>query len=217
MDSNSKIKPLWIAIGCVLIVIMWFFLGILLPQFIVGDNIGERGQFGDMFGAVNSLFSGFALIGVVFAIILQQRELRSQHKEFVKQTESQQKLLRAQLLRDRFQMYWTMYKPTTKEDFADFEFYVDDYMGRERYEHDYKGKRERIAWYIFMSQLYEYLAFTHSLKRLGLKDPLGDEWVDLWIRDNIKRKEFLDVHEEYGEYYPVFAKHVEEIKMATKS
>jgi hypothetical protein len=34
-----------------------------------------RGTFGDQFGAVNALFSGLALVGVVIALILQQREL----------------------------------------------------------------------------------------------------------------------------------------------
>ena len=40
-----------------------------------------RGTFGDMFGAVNSLFSGLAFLGVVYAIILQKAELSLQRKE----------------------------------------------------------------------------------------------------------------------------------------
>jgi len=35
----------------------------------------ERGIFGDMFGAVNSVFSGLAFIGVVYAIFLQRYEV----------------------------------------------------------------------------------------------------------------------------------------------
>ena len=41
----------------------------------------ERGTFGDMFGAVNSLFSGLALAGVIYAIILQRQELALQRQE----------------------------------------------------------------------------------------------------------------------------------------
>src|SRR5688572_19500767 len=40
-----------------------------------------RGTFGDMFGAVNSLFSGLALAGVIYAIILQRQELALQRQE----------------------------------------------------------------------------------------------------------------------------------------
>jgi hypothetical protein len=41
----------------------------------------EPGTFGDMFGAVNALFSGLALAGVVCAILLQREELRLQREE----------------------------------------------------------------------------------------------------------------------------------------
>jgi len=40
-----------------------------------------RSGFGDMFGAVNSLFSGLALAGVVYAILLQRQELALQRQE----------------------------------------------------------------------------------------------------------------------------------------
>lgn len=40
-----------------------------------------RGQFGDSFGAVNALFSAFAFAGVIYAIIIQQRELSLQVEE----------------------------------------------------------------------------------------------------------------------------------------
>jgi len=41
----------------------------------------QRGTFGDMFGAVNALFSGFAFLGVVVAILLQRKELELQRQE----------------------------------------------------------------------------------------------------------------------------------------
>lgn len=40
-----------------------------------------RGTFGDMFGAVNSLFSGLALAGIIITILLQRQELALQRKE----------------------------------------------------------------------------------------------------------------------------------------
>ena len=41
----------------------------------------ERGTFGDMFGAVNALFSGLAFAGIVYTILLQRRELELQREE----------------------------------------------------------------------------------------------------------------------------------------
>ncbi|RUU25220.1 putative phage abortive infection protein [Mesorhizobium sp. M6A.T.Ce.TU.016.01.1.1] len=40
-----------------------------------------RGLFGDMFGAVNSVFSGFAFVGVIYAIFLQRHEISIAKKE----------------------------------------------------------------------------------------------------------------------------------------
>ncbi len=51
----------------------------------------DRGQFGDMFGAVNSLFSGLAFAGVLIAIYMQNLELGLQRKELKLAREAQQK------------------------------------------------------------------------------------------------------------------------------
>ncbi len=40
------------------------------------DNFAARGQFGDKFGAVNSLFSGFAFAGIIITLLLQRRDLK---------------------------------------------------------------------------------------------------------------------------------------------
>ena len=45
------------------------------------DKWEKRGQFGDMFGAVNALFSGLAFTGVIIAILIQRDELSLQRKE----------------------------------------------------------------------------------------------------------------------------------------
>ena len=46
-----------------------------------------RGQFGDSFGAVNALFAGLAFAGVIYAIILQKKELELQRDELGLQRE----------------------------------------------------------------------------------------------------------------------------------
>lgn len=40
-----------------------------------------RGTFGDMFGAINALFSGLAFAGVIYAIMLQRMELSYQRED----------------------------------------------------------------------------------------------------------------------------------------
>lgn len=44
-------------------------------------GMDERGTFGDMFGAVNSLFSGLAFAAIIYTIALQRDELSLQRKE----------------------------------------------------------------------------------------------------------------------------------------
>jgi len=51
-----------------------------LSGFILYDS-PDRGTYGDMFGAVNSLFSGLAFAGLIFTIYLQKNELGLQRKE----------------------------------------------------------------------------------------------------------------------------------------
>lgn len=52
-----------------------FAVRIFLPEW------AESGQFGDMFGGLNALFSGLAFLGVIYAIFLQREELGLQRKE----------------------------------------------------------------------------------------------------------------------------------------
>lgn len=69
-------------------ILIQLFLAVVLLQlliaisvFITFDNFGERGAFGDMFGGANSLFSGLAFAGVIYAIFLQSRQITLQQEE----------------------------------------------------------------------------------------------------------------------------------------
>ena len=57
------------------VVLMWAATGVWLY------GMPDRGTFGDMFGAVNALFSGLAFVGVIYAILLQSQELALQRTE----------------------------------------------------------------------------------------------------------------------------------------
>lgn len=71
------------------VLILWALCWVLLSTFIEAPE--TRGQFGDMFGAVNALFSGLAFGGIIITILLQKKELRLQRKELkLQRTEMQE-------------------------------------------------------------------------------------------------------------------------------
>ena len=62
-------------------------------------DVQERGTFGDMFGAINALFSGLAFAGVIYAILLQRKELKLQRTELEltrRELEGQKEQMKAQ-------------------------------------------------------------------------------------------------------------------------
>ena len=80
----------WIAISIVVVasvLIAWLMSwDFITRQF---GNPTRPGEFGDMFGAVNALFSGLAFAGVIVAILMQQAELSLQRQELRLQREEQ--------------------------------------------------------------------------------------------------------------------------------
>ncbi|MFN7117132.1 MAG: hypothetical protein ACK4TA_10065 [Saprospiraceae bacterium] len=59
---------------------VWFIP--LIKSIFFPGNETSFGEIGDMFGAVNAVFSGLAFAGVVIAIIIQEDELKQTRKEF---------------------------------------------------------------------------------------------------------------------------------------
>lgn len=59
----------------------WYYVDSNFPTGDGESYLQNRGVFGDKFGFINSLFSGLALGGIIYSIILQQRELSLQRKE----------------------------------------------------------------------------------------------------------------------------------------
>ncbi|WP_059052221.1 hypothetical protein [Paenibacillus senegalimassiliensis] len=66
------------------IFLAWALSAILIVLFIDEDF---RGAAGDMFGAVNALFSGFAFAGLIYTISVQRQELKEQKRAIEMQTE----------------------------------------------------------------------------------------------------------------------------------
>jgi len=74
-ESKSGLLILMILI----VVVIWILSSFLI---IFGlDNWSDRGTFGDLFGAVNALFSGLAFAGLIYTIVLQKQDLELQRKE----------------------------------------------------------------------------------------------------------------------------------------
>ena len=75
-DDSRKIRWLPYLIG---VIVLWVANTIFAIYYFPKPE--QIGQFGDMFGAVNALFAGLAFAGVIFAIILQKKELELQRQE----------------------------------------------------------------------------------------------------------------------------------------
>ena len=81
----------WVALFAVLsliIIAIWFALWGLITRGY--GNPDTPGNFGDMFGAANALFSGLAFAGVVVAIFMQRRELELQREEVTRSGNAQE-------------------------------------------------------------------------------------------------------------------------------
>jgi hypothetical protein len=87
-DRSSGTHRSWGGLGQLVAAICVAIFVVLLLQglygFLVFRWLGEmdtRGQFGDIFGGVNALFTGLAFAGVIYTIFLQRKELELQREE----------------------------------------------------------------------------------------------------------------------------------------
>ncbi|MDT0123893.1 hypothetical protein Q9R46_14625 [Paenibacillus sp. RRE4] len=76
-------KKKYIALIFLVIFGAWLFSWWAISTWI---NASYRGTFGDMFGAVNSLFSGLAFAGLIYTISVQREELKETRNSTVMQT-----------------------------------------------------------------------------------------------------------------------------------
>lgn len=123
----------------------------------------------------------------------------------------QNKLYFAQLLRDRFEMYWNACTPASDKQVESFKDYPEDWIVRDRYEQTYKNDDRMIRRFIVMANTYEYLSFTFSMRKIGIPDVLGEHWLDNWTAKLSKQQVFTDVHDQYRGYYPEFEAFVDEL------
>lgn len=60
---------------------IWYFTGQILTWLGAPSEQGARGQFGDMYGAINTLFSGLAFAFLIANTYMQSRQLKMQQME----------------------------------------------------------------------------------------------------------------------------------------
>jgi len=80
-QTKQDDKYKWLIIALVIVFLFWLASYPLATLII--SNWDDRGTFGDTFGAINALFSGFAFAGIVYTIILQKKELELQRLELI--------------------------------------------------------------------------------------------------------------------------------------
>ncbi|MCG6142741.1 hypothetical protein [Leptospira mtsangambouensis] len=73
-------KKIRISTIIIIIICLWLGSGVAIYYSFEKSLIG---QIGDMFGAINALFSGLALAGIIYTIYLQREELKLQRKELI--------------------------------------------------------------------------------------------------------------------------------------
>lgn len=78
-------KKRYIMLMFFIVVAMWATSWYLIPKWYNRAAL-EAGTFGDMFGAVNALFSGLAFAGLIYTISVQREELKEQRKAIGMQT-----------------------------------------------------------------------------------------------------------------------------------
>ena len=77
-----------------MVICIWLATPVVHHQ--IYSEIEHAGQLGDIFGSANALFSAFALIGVVYAILLQMKELELQRKELRETKNIHKEIMEAQ-------------------------------------------------------------------------------------------------------------------------
>ncbi len=77
--NKKKGKIIALRTLMIIIISVWLISGLLSWYFF--KNWSRSASFGDTFGAINSLFSGLALAGIIYTIYLQKTELSLQRKE----------------------------------------------------------------------------------------------------------------------------------------
>ncbi len=80
MEKDNSKNHLLIKL-ILMVVLIWGLSALLIMIFL--SEWSDRGTFGDLFGAVNALFSALAFAVLIYTIILQREEIKQNREEIV--------------------------------------------------------------------------------------------------------------------------------------
>jgi septal ring factor EnvC (AmiA/AmiB activator) len=93
MEKNVK-KVNFLIISIIIVLLIWSISGLTI--YLISDNWGDRGTIGDMFGAVNALFSGLAFAALLYTLQLQREEIKLNRTEIALNRNELSKSVKAQ-------------------------------------------------------------------------------------------------------------------------
>ena len=85
--KDGRIRP-WRSffVGAFIVLMLAIHFPHILPCFTTETKVIEMGPYGDIYGGLNTFFTGLALVGLLITIFLQNQEMRETRKEFEEQT-----------------------------------------------------------------------------------------------------------------------------------
>lgn len=102
LGAMSEIKAdktkTYLLIFTFVLVFLWAGWLLSVLQRIPNYKIQNLGLLGDSFGLINALFSGLALIGVVWSLIIQRKDFQQQLREFKESKQVQKNAVKVQIL-----------------------------------------------------------------------------------------------------------------------
>ncbi len=138
--------------------VLFLWAGSAVIIYLLSCNWSERGTFGDMFGAINALFSGLAFGGVVLAILLQSKELEYQRDE-LRETREEIRGQKEQLEMQNATMNTQLFENTF---FQMMRYKIDLVNSMEHIEK--KGLKATKGQKVLNHFYYELRMFFHGLK-----------------------------------------------------
>ena len=102
-QNNKETKSrlwIWIVVAIGVVLVLWGLNWCGVSNFI--NEPTNQGTFGDMFGAVNALFSGLAFAGLIITLLYQREELKLQREE-LQETRKELKEQNKTMKRQRFE------------------------------------------------------------------------------------------------------------------
>lgn len=146
-----------------------FWLLSCVSFFLINQTPAVKGQFGDSFGAVNTLFSGLAFVGVIWAIMKQQEELEL-HRDDLQNTQEEMKEQRGVMQKEVFERSFFQLQQLLNEQYNQIEYL--NHRGKDAlYQAGLDGKtRPDYILSVFISYFYLLFKIFEFVEQSQLKE-----------------------------------------------